>query len=85
MLLKILNGIQAAKSCRFFFGSELATEIMHNESIQNDDIIVVVYGLNQIGRNAINNMMNQSIYGDILMLYIGPYAGFKNNPVALDL
>lgn len=71
-----LNGVEL----QHFFDSE----VEENKSIQNEDIIVCIYGFNQIGRETINNTMNRRINGDILMFYIGPYKDFEIYPTAAD-
>lgn len=68
----------------FFLDSELSSEIFKNKLIQNEDIIVCVYGFNQIGRETVNYEMNKRIDGDILMFYIGKYKDFETFPTSLD-
>ncbi|MDX9694378.1 MAG: hypothetical protein RBT49_01165 [Bacteroidales bacterium] len=59
-------------------------DISKNQSIRDKDIVVGVYGYNQIGRETINAKMNEIVIGDLLMFFIGPYEEFKIYPTAVD-
>ncbi|MFW5720934.1 MAG: hypothetical protein ACOCWW_00960 [Bacteroidota bacterium] len=73
------------KKIPLFFREELLKAKKINTIQQDEDIIVCIYGFNQIGRETINNAMDKNIVGDILMFYIGPSKNYEIFPTALDL
>lgn len=66
-----------------YFTEELV-KAKNDGLIRDDEIIVCIYGFNQIERKSINTIMNFNIQGDILMLYIGPSRNFEIYPTSLD-
>lgn len=60
-----------------FMDDELASK---KKSIDGNEVIVCFYGLNQIGRNEINEVVGEKILGNVLILFIGQYKLYSTFP-----
>ncbi|MGE4289181.1 MAG: hypothetical protein AB7E36_10850 [Salinivirgaceae bacterium] len=58
--------------------------IVTKSKINKNEIIVCLYGLNQIDRTEVNSVLNNNIIGNILFLYFGAYDSFKMHPSLSD-
>lgn len=69
-----------SKELKVFMDDEIIDKNEKTYLIDSTELIVYIYGFNQIPRNTVNKMVNKKIDGDILMLYFGPYKDLELKP-----